>query len=196
MLAQLGNRVQHALRAFTPDDAKALKATVGTFPTSEAYDLEELLTSLGIGEAVVTVLSERGAPTPVAWTRLRPPPSLMAPARPGGSSTAIVQASPLLDRVRHGGRPRVRVREAARQGRRRAERGRAGARGAGASTRGPSAREAARGAGAAAEGAGQQRVPQLRPLRGQRRGPRDHPVAVRHGASTAAPETYALVTAA
>ncbi|MGW2036433.1 helicase HerA-like domain-containing protein [Streptomyces virginiae] len=76
VLGQLGNRVQHALRAFTPDDAKALKATVKTFPHS-AYDLEELLTGLGTGEAVVTVLSENGAPTPVAATRLRAPQSLM-----------------------------------------------------------------------------------------------------------------------
>ena len=77
VLAQLSNRVQHALRAFTPDDAKALKATVSTFPTS-GYDLGQLLTQLGTGEAVVTVLSERGAPTPVAWTRMRAPQSLMA----------------------------------------------------------------------------------------------------------------------
>src|SRR5690606_23211178 len=72
VLAQLGNRVQHALRAFTPDDAKALRATARTFPTSD-YDLEEVLTSMGTGEAVVTVLTEKGAPTPVAWTRLRAP---------------------------------------------------------------------------------------------------------------------------
>jgi DNA helicase HerA-like ATPase len=79
VLAQLGNRVQHALRAYTPDDAKALRAAVSTYPHS-AYDLEELLTSLGTGEAVVTVLSERGAPTPVAWTRMIAPQSLMAPS--------------------------------------------------------------------------------------------------------------------
>ncbi|MHA5047953.1 helicase HerA-like domain-containing protein [Streptomyces sp. SD15] len=78
VLAQLGNRVQHALRAFTPDDQKALRATVKTFPNS-AYDLEEVLTGLGTGEAVVTVLSEKGAPTPVAATRLRAPQSLMGP---------------------------------------------------------------------------------------------------------------------
>ncbi|GGS59342.1 helicase HerA-like domain-containing protein [Streptomyces cinerochromogenes] len=78
VLAQLGNRVQHALRAFTPDDDKALRATVQTFPRS-AYDLEELLTGLGTGEAVVTVLGESGAPTPVAATRLRAPESLMGP---------------------------------------------------------------------------------------------------------------------
>ena len=81
VLAQLGNRVQHALRAFTPDDAKALKAAVSTYPHT-AYDLSRLLTSLGTGEAVVTVLSERGAPTPVAWTRMIAPQSLMAPSDP------------------------------------------------------------------------------------------------------------------
>ncbi|GAA4327924.1 DUF853 family protein [Klenkia terrae] len=68
VLGQLGNRVQHALRAFTPDDATALKKTVKTYPKSDAYDIAETLTSLGTGEAIVTVLSERGAPTPVAWT--------------------------------------------------------------------------------------------------------------------------------
>ncbi len=61
VLGQLANRVQHALRAFTPEDAKALKATVSTFPLSD-YDLEETLTSAGIGEAVITVMNEKGAP--------------------------------------------------------------------------------------------------------------------------------------
>lgn len=93
VLAQLGSRVQHALRAFTPDDVKALKATIGTYPKS-GYDLAEVLTSMGIGEAVVTVLSDKGVPTPVAWTRLRAPQSLMAEA-----DAAVVQqcvaASPL-----------------------------------------------------------------------------------------------------
>ncbi|MFC8954651.1 helicase HerA-like domain-containing protein [Streptomyces sp. NPDC057101] len=96
VLAQLGNRVQHALRAFTPDDAKALKATVRTFPKSP-YDLEEVLTGLGTGEAVVTVLSERGAPTPVAVTRLRAPESLMGPVG-AAALDAAVQASPLYGR--------------------------------------------------------------------------------------------------
>lgn len=82
VLGQLANRVQHALRAFTPDDAKALKATVSTFPVSD-YDLEEVLTSAGIGEAVVTVMNEKGAPTPVAWTRLRAPESVMGPSADG-----------------------------------------------------------------------------------------------------------------
>lgn len=96
VLAQLGNRVQHALRAFTPDDQKALKATVKTFPNS-AYDLEELLTGLGTGEAVVTVLSEKGAPTPVAATRLRAPESLMGPVDAGVLDSAV-RASPLYGR--------------------------------------------------------------------------------------------------
>jgi DNA helicase HerA-like ATPase len=96
VLAQLGNRVQHALRAFTPDDQKALKATARTFPDS-AYDLEELLTGLGTGEAVVTVLSEKGAPTPVAATRLRAPESLMGPVEPAGLERAVT-GSPLFER--------------------------------------------------------------------------------------------------
>jgi DNA helicase HerA-like ATPase len=80
VLGQLGNRVQHALRAFTPDDAKALKATVSTYPKSDYYDVASLLTQLGIGEAAVTILSESGVPTPVVQTRIRPPLSRMAPA--------------------------------------------------------------------------------------------------------------------
>ncbi|MFJ6727465.1 helicase HerA-like domain-containing protein [Streptomyces sp. NPDC091281] len=92
VLAQLGNRVQHALRAFTPDDRKALKATVRTFPDSP-YDLEELLTGLGTGEAVVTVLSENGAPTPVAATRLRAPESLMGPVDPAELDRAVRESA-------------------------------------------------------------------------------------------------------
>ena len=96
VLGQLANRVQHALRAFTPDDAKALKATVSTFPVSD-YDLEEVLTSAGIGEAVVTVMNENGAPTPVAWTRLRAPESVMGPSA-DELIKATIAASPLLAR--------------------------------------------------------------------------------------------------
>ena len=88
VLAQLGSRVQHALRAFTPDDAKALKATVSTYPKS-SYDLASVLTSMGTGEAVVTVLSDKGVPTPVAWTRLRAPESLMTTADPGWVAQVI-----------------------------------------------------------------------------------------------------------
>ncbi|WKE70848.1 helicase HerA-like domain-containing protein [Streptomyces sp. WP-1] len=96
VLGQLGNRVQHALRAFTPDDQKALRATVRTFPRS-SYDLEELLTGLGTGEAVVTVLGENGAPTPVAATRLRAPESLMGPLDPAELDDAV-RNSPLHGR--------------------------------------------------------------------------------------------------
>src|SRR6185295_5686534 len=92
VLAQLGNRVQHALRAFTPDDAKALKATVSTFPKSDFYDLGELLTQMGIGEAAVTILSESGVPTPVVHTRMVAPASRMAPA---DDVDGAAKASPL-----------------------------------------------------------------------------------------------------
>ncbi|MCA0295133.1 MAG: DUF853 domain-containing protein [Actinobacteria bacterium] len=78
VLAQLGSRVQHQLRAHTPNDAKALKATVQTYPTSQ-YDLAETLQALGIGEAIVTVLNPDGAPTPVAWTRMMAPQASMGP---------------------------------------------------------------------------------------------------------------------
>ena len=78
VLAQLGNRVQHALRAFTPEDADALRKTARTFPITTHYDVESTITSLGIGEALVTVLSPKGVPTPLAATRLLPPDSLMA----------------------------------------------------------------------------------------------------------------------
>src|SRR6187402_2521471 len=79
VLAQLGNRVQHALRVFTPDDADALRKTARTFPMTDFFDIEKTITSLGTGEALVTVLSSRGVPTPLAATRLLPPDSLMAP---------------------------------------------------------------------------------------------------------------------
>ena len=97
VLAQLGSRVQHQLRAHTPNDAKALRATVNTYPTSEYDDLAQVITSLGIGEAVVTVMNERGAPTPVAWTMLRAPESSMSPADQG-LLDRIVADSPLFEK--------------------------------------------------------------------------------------------------
>lgn len=93
VLAQLGSRVQHQLRAHTPNDAKALKQTVQTFPTS-GYDLAQVLQNLGIGEAIVTVMDPDGTPTPVAWTRMRAPQSLMGPT-PADQMQAAVAASPL-----------------------------------------------------------------------------------------------------
>ena len=79
VLGQLGHRVQHALRAFTPDDEKALKAAARTFPKTAFYDVSETLTTLGIGEALVTVLSPNGVPTSPFATRLIPPSSRMGP---------------------------------------------------------------------------------------------------------------------
>ena len=109
VLAQLGNRVQHALRAFTPEDADALRKTARTFPMTTFYDVEKTLTSLGIGEALVTVLSPRGVPTPLAATRLLPPDSLMAPLDADQFARPIA-ASPLAGEVRHDRRPRERLR--------------------------------------------------------------------------------------
>ena len=79
ILGQLGNRIQHALRAFTPDDEKALRAAARTFPKSDFYDVERTLTTLGIGEALVTVLGANGVPSPPFATRMVPPASRMAP---------------------------------------------------------------------------------------------------------------------
>ena len=139
VLAQLGSRVQHQLRAHTPNDAKALKATVQTYPTSQ-YDLAETLQSLGIGEAIVTVLNPDGAPTPVAWTRM------MAPGRLDGCDAGRLARQRRrvvgdAGQVRPGHQPRLRLRDA------RAQAGGRGGEGAGRGRRG--------GAGQGAGGAGQ-----------------------------------------
>jgi DNA helicase HerA-like ATPase len=97
VLAQLGNRIQHALRAHTPDDDKALKATVRTYPKTEFYDLEETLTSLGTGEAVITILDAKGRPTPVVAARLIPPASRMAPLSPEELQADIRQSDLLAE---------------------------------------------------------------------------------------------------
>ncbi len=93
VLGQLGNRIQHALRAHTPDDERALRATIRTFPKTSFYDLGQTLTSLGIGEAIVTVLDNRGAPTPVVATRLIPPSSRMGPLTPEELQADIRQSA-------------------------------------------------------------------------------------------------------
>ncbi len=82
VLGQLGNRVQHALRAFTPDDLQVVRATADTFPQSELYDVESELTKLGTGEALVTALDLKGRPMPTARVMMRPPQSLMAQVEP------------------------------------------------------------------------------------------------------------------
>jgi uncharacterized protein len=104
ILAQLGNRVQHALRAFTPDDDKALRAAARTFPKTDHYDVEETLTTLGTGEALVTVLTPNGSPTAPFATKIAPPASRMGPLTPP-------EMAPLLrtDQVRHYATPIDRV---------------------------------------------------------------------------------------
>ena len=79
VLAQLGNRIQHALRAFTPRDQKAVKAAATTFRQNPAFDTEEVITQLGVGEALVSVLDPKGVPTMVERTLIRPPSSQMGP---------------------------------------------------------------------------------------------------------------------
>jgi uncharacterized protein len=73
ILGQLGMKVQHALRAFTAKDQKAIKLASENFPLTDYYDIEKTLTSMGIGEALVTTLNEKGIPTPLAHTMMRPP---------------------------------------------------------------------------------------------------------------------------
>ncbi|MBT8377999.1 MAG: DUF853 domain-containing protein [Ignavibacteria bacterium] len=77
VLSQLGLKVQHALRAFTAKDRKMIKLTAQNYPISEYYKTDEMLTSLGIGEAAITALNEKGIPTPLAATLLRAPLSRM-----------------------------------------------------------------------------------------------------------------------
>ena len=80
VLAQLGNRVQHALRAFTPNDAENLRKTVKTYPKSDFYAIDQILTSLGTGQALITVLNDKGIPTEVVSTHLVPARAVMGPA--------------------------------------------------------------------------------------------------------------------
>jgi len=77
ILAQLGLKIQHALRAFTAKDRKAIKLAAENYPDSEFYETKEIVTQLGIGEALVTALNEKGIPTPLAATMLRAPMSRM-----------------------------------------------------------------------------------------------------------------------
>lgn len=77
VLAQLGLKIQHALRAFTAKDRKSINQTADNYPTSDYYDTSEVLTSLGIGEALVTALNEKGIPTPLVATMMRAPMSRM-----------------------------------------------------------------------------------------------------------------------
>lgn len=97
VLGQLGNRIQHALRAFTPNDVEALKKTVNTYPRSEFYEIDRILTSLGTGQALVTVLNEKGIPTEVAATHLSPPRAVMGPLSAADLDT-LMQSSSLYQK--------------------------------------------------------------------------------------------------
>lgn len=77
VLGQLGLKIQHALRAFTAKDRKAIKMAAENYPITEYYDVDQLITELGIGEAFVTALNEKGIPTPLVHTMLRAPESRM-----------------------------------------------------------------------------------------------------------------------
>ena len=98
VLAQLGSRIQHGLRASTPDDFKKLKATVQTFPKT-SLELDEVLTTLGTGEAVVTVLDPKGNPTPVTPVGIWAPASVMGPAS-SDTIARINQSSVIMGRYR------------------------------------------------------------------------------------------------
>jgi len=98
VLAQLGSRIQHGLRASTPDDFKKLKATVQTFPKT-SLELDEVLTTLGTGEAVVTVLDPKGNPTPVTPVGIWAPASGMGPASPD-TIARVNQSSAIMGRYR------------------------------------------------------------------------------------------------
>lgn len=80
VLGQLGNRIQHALRAFTPNDAENLRKVVKTYPKSDFYEIDQILTSLGTGQALVTVLNDKGIPTEVVATHLVPARAVMGPS--------------------------------------------------------------------------------------------------------------------
>lgn len=97
VLAQLGLKVQHALRAFTAKDRKAIKLTAENFPISEFYDTKDVLTSLGIGEALITALDEKGRPTPLAATMLRAPMSRMD-ILTGDELKQVISTSSLLNK--------------------------------------------------------------------------------------------------
>jgi DNA helicase HerA-like ATPase len=77
VLAQLGMKVQHALRAFTAADRKVIKQTAENYPETEYYEVDQLITQLGIGEAFITMLNEKGVPTPLVHVMLAPPTSRM-----------------------------------------------------------------------------------------------------------------------
>ncbi|HEX5168584.1 MAG TPA: helicase HerA-like domain-containing protein [Cyclobacteriaceae bacterium] len=99
VLSQLGNRVHHVIRAFTPNDVKALRETIKTFPRSEFYSMEEQFTQLGTGQAFITVLNEKGIPTETVVTHLIPPASVMGPL-PADEYKALFESSDLYKKYK------------------------------------------------------------------------------------------------
>ncbi len=97
ILSQLGFKLQHALRAFTARDRKAIKLMAQNFPASDVYDVEKLLTELGIGEALISTLDKKGRPTPIVHTLMRPPYSRMDMLTPA-EINAILHTSDLIDK--------------------------------------------------------------------------------------------------
>jgi hypothetical protein len=97
VLAQLGNRVQHALRAFTPKDQKAVRTAADTFRSNPAFDAAAVITELGVGEALVSTLEDRGTPSVVQRTLIAPPRSRIGPASAADRAAALA-ASPLAGR--------------------------------------------------------------------------------------------------
>jgi DNA helicase HerA-like ATPase len=89
VLGQLGNRIQHALRAFTPRDQKAVRSAAETFRPNPQFDTETEITALGVGEALVSVLDDRGTPTIVERTKVAPPESRVGPADDDAKSRAL-----------------------------------------------------------------------------------------------------------
>jgi DNA helicase HerA-like ATPase len=94
VLGQLGNRIEHGLRAYTPAEQKGLKAAAQSFRANPAFDTAEAIQALGVGEALVSVLDEKGAPTMVEKTRVRPPNSRIGPLSPD-ERRQILAASPV-----------------------------------------------------------------------------------------------------
>ena len=157
VLAQMGNRVQHALRAYTPREQKAVQTAASTFRPNPAFKTDEVITQLGKGEALVSVLDLKGVPTMVERTMVRPPSSRMGPITPE-ERQKIVKNVARLWTVRGGRRPRVGLRDPA-EGRRRTRRG-------------------------GSEGQGRDRSPEGREGRGPilaRAGFRDRPFRQEHG---------------
>ncbi len=89
VLAQLGNRVQHALRAYTPREQKAVRTAADTFRPNPAFKAKDVITQLGVGEALVSTLMKKGVPSIVQRTMMRPPSSRMAPLKPAERKDVI-----------------------------------------------------------------------------------------------------------